>query len=67
MGAGSKWVFKVKRVANGDVDRYKARLVAQGYTPTHGIDYDEVFSAVVRYSSIRTLLALAYAHDLEIS
>ena len=52
---GSKWVFKVK-----------ARLVAQGYSQTYGIDYEEVFSPVARYSSIRTLLTLANAHDLEI-
>ena len=35
--------------------RYKARLVAQGYSQTHGVDYEEVFSPVARYSSIRTL------------
>ena len=63
---GSKWVFKVKRKANGEVDRYKALLVAQGYSQTYGIDYEEVFSPVARYSSIRTLLTLANAHDLEI-
>ena len=63
---GSKWVFKVKRKANGEVNRYKARLVAQGYSQTYGVDYEEVFAPVARYSSIRTLLALANAHDLEI-
>ena len=63
---GSKWVFKVKRNANGEVDRYKARIVAQGYSQTYGIDYEEVFSPVVRYSSIRTLLTLANAQDLKI-
>jgi hypothetical protein len=63
---GSKWVFKVKRKANGEVDRYKARLVVQGYSQTYGVDYEEVFAPVARYSSIRTLLALANAHDLEI-
>lgn len=58
---GSKWVLKVKRDANGNIDRYKARLVAaQGYSQTHGVDYEEV------YASIRTLLALANAHNLEV-
>ena len=44
----------------------KARLVAQGYSQTQGVDYEEVFSPVVRYSSIRTLLALAIAYDLQV-
>ena len=62
---GSKWVLKVKRDANGNINRYKARLVAQGYSQTQGIDYEEVFSPVARYSSIRTLLALANAYNLK--
>ena len=45
---------------------HKARLVAQGYSPKQGIDYEEVFSPVARYSSIRTLLALANAQNLEV-
>ena len=63
---GSKWVLKVKRNADGTVDRFKARLVAQGYTQTQGVDYNEVYAPVARYSAIRSLLALANAHDLEI-
>ena len=58
--------MKVKRDANGNINRYKARLVAQGYPQTQGIDYEEVFSPVTRYSSIRTLLALANAYNLEV-
>ena len=62
----SKWRMKVKRDANEDVDRHKARLVAHGYSQTHGMDYEEVFSPVTKHSSMRTLLALANKHDLEI-
>ena len=61
---GSKWVFKRKMNANGTVDRYKARLVAQGYSQKYGIDYDETFCPVVRFDSVRTLIALCVKNDL---
>ena len=63
---GCKWVFKTKRDSEGNVDRFKARLVAQGYTQEAGIDYDEVFAPVARYTSIRTVLAIANQLDLEL-
>ena len=63
---GSRWVLKVKRNEDGSVDRSKARLVAQGYSQVKGLDYDEVFAPVARNTSVRSLLALANAHDLEI-
>ena len=62
----SKWVLKVKQDAVGNINRYKARFIAQGYSQTQGVDYEEVFSPIARDSSIRTLLALANAHDLEV-
>ena len=56
---GSKWVYKVKVAADGTVERYKARLVAQGYSQKYGQDYDETFCPVVRGESVRTVIALA--------
>lgn len=56
---GSKWVFKIKRNETGDATRYKARLVAQGFSQKFGVDYDEVFALIVRQVTIRTLLTIA--------
>lgn len=63
---GCKWVFKLKTRPNDEQPRYKARLVAKGYSQHAGIDYSETFSPVVRYDSVRTVLALAAAEDFEI-
>ena len=63
---GSKWVFKTKRHADGSVDRLKARLVAKGYLQQPGIDFTETFAPVVRFSSLRAILAIAAAADYEI-
>jgi hypothetical protein len=60
----SKWVFKLKRGADGSVTQYKVRLVAQGYSQRFGDDYDETFSPVVRFESIRTIIALAVSSEL---
>jgi hypothetical protein len=61
---GSKWVYKVKTDADGSIERYKARLVAQGFSQKYGTDYDETFCPVVRLESFRTIVALAVQNGL---
>ncbi|KAK8534652.1 hypothetical protein V6N12_057296 [Hibiscus sabdariffa] len=63
---GCKWVFKRKTDMDGNVQTYKGRLVAKGFRQIHGIDYDENFSPVAMFKSIRILLAIAAFHDYEI-
>lgn len=60
----NKWVFKIKRRPDGSVERYKASLVARGFTQKYGINYKETFSPVVRHSSIRAILAICAARKM---
>ena len=62
----SKWIFKCKIGATGNIDRYKARLVAQGYSQRPGVDYKETFSPVVRFESLRMIAALAAQTNLQL-
>lgn len=62
-----KWVFATKEDINGEIIRYKARLVGKGYSQIEGIDYQETYAPVIRYNSIRMMLAIAAKMNLKIS
>jgi hypothetical protein len=55
----SKWIYKIKHAADGSIEKYKARFVARGFSQVEGVDYDETFAPVARYTSIRSIIALA--------
>ena len=48
----SRWLYKVKHAVDGNVEKYKARFVARGFSQREGVDYEETFATVARYSSI---------------
>ncbi|KAL4561013.1 hypothetical protein LXL04_033173 [Taraxacum kok-saghyz] len=62
----NKWVFKLKKDGKGNTTKYKARLVVKGFQQKEGIDFDEIFSLVVKMMSIRVVLGLVASLDLEI-
>jgi len=62
----NKWIFKIKTTPDTDVVRYRARLVAGGHKQRQGIEYDQVFSPVARYDSIRILLAIAAQYNMQV-
>ena len=58
---GCKWIYKIKTRSDESIERYKACLIAKGFTQEYKIDYEETFTLVARISSIRILLAVAIA------
>jgi hypothetical protein len=55
----SKWIYKIKHTADGSIEKYKARFVARGFSQKEGVDYEETFAPVARYTSIRVVISLA--------
>ena len=60
---GCKWVYKVKRKADGSLDRYKARLVAKGFKQQYGIDYEDTFSPIVKAATIRIIMSIVVSRS----
>jgi hypothetical protein len=54
----SRWLYKIKHVVDGSIEKHKARFVARGFSQKEGIDYEEMFAPVTRYTSIRTITAI---------
>ena len=63
----AKWVLTIKRKSDGTIERYKARLVARGFTQRYGVNFRETFAPVVRLNSLRALLAVACRDDLNLT
>jgi len=63
---GSRWVYKIKRRSDGSIERYKARLVARGFTQQEGIDYSETFSPVIKQAIIRLVFSIIVSCDWKI-
>lgn len=61
------WIYCVKRNAEGEISRYKARLVVRGFSQREGIDFNETFSPVARFDTIRTVLSIAANERLELA
>jgi len=59
----TKWIFTLKYLPNGNIDRYKARLVARGFNQKYGLDYAETFSPVIKSTTVRLVLEQAVRHD----
>jgi hypothetical protein len=63
----TKWVFTIKTKADGTIERFKARLVARGFSQVHGQDYSETFAPTVRMDTLRLFLAIVALENLECS
>ena len=57
--ATSRWLYKIKHDSYGSIEKFKARFVARGFSQVEGVDYEETFAPVARYTSIRSIISIA--------
>jgi len=60
---GSRWVYRIKRRVDGSIERYKAHLVARGFTQQEGIDYSETFSPVIKQATVRLVFFIVVSRN----
>ena len=56
---GSRWIYKIKHSVDGSTKKYKVRFMSKGFSKKEGIDYEETFALVARYTSIRAVISLS--------
>ena len=61
-----KWIYKLKVIDSASKPRYKARLVAKGFRQQEGVDFEEIFSPLVKMTKLRCVLALVAQQDMEL-
>jgi ATP-binding cassette subfamily B (MDR/TAP) protein 1 len=61
-----KWVFQLKQVSDSSGPKYKARIVVKGFRQEYGVDFEQVFSPVVKMTTLRFLLGIVALEDLEL-
>lgn len=63
---GSRWLYKIKHIADGSVENFKAQFVSKGFSHKEGTEYDETFALVARFLSIRNITSIAAKMDWRI-
>jgi histone deacetylase 1/2 len=63
---GSRWVYRIKHRVDGSIDRYKARLVARGFTQQEDIDYSGTFSPIIKQAIVRLVFSIAVFRNWKI-
>jgi len=61
----SKWVFDIKYNTNSLVNKFKVRLIVRGFFQKYRVDFEDTFALIVRYNTLRVLIAIVYLEELE--